>query len=376
MDSEYTLLGFGRLRAVFRQLSPVISSLLLFATQGCCHLRSDFYLLGIYSAPIINDLQIVRNAGFILVTGSANKAYLDATQALGLKVLASPNASAGPDFDAEAARRAVLAFNSHPALWAWYLVDEPDLHNIPPETVQSAHRFLKRLPARKPTVLVIYQGSQALHYADITDIMMIDRYPVAWLPLANFSQHVRMTRLALGKKKPLIAVIQSFDWSYYPELLPNEKNFRPPNLAELRSMTYAVLAQRASGIFYYCFADWRWYILDHPQSWDALLRVVHEVNDRRFLFQAEHIWWPHEHEYRDSAGRFNAALEASISAVLLRVRNGDRSIHAGDYILMVNTTDRTHGCRFLLPGPLLVTLPVLGENRSVEIEKKPGGRPF
>ncbi|MEK7674959.1 MAG: hypothetical protein AAB676_03875 [Verrucomicrobiota bacterium] len=368
MKSEYTLLGFGRLREAFRQLTLVISSLLLFSTLGCCDLRNDFYPLGIYSVPTTNDLQIVREAGFNLVTGSANKAYLDAAQALGLKVLASPNTSAGSDFDAEAVRRAVLAFDPHPALWAWYLVDEPDLHNIPPETVQSAHRFLKTLPARKPTALVICQGSQALHYANITDITMIDRYPISWLPLANFSQHVRLARLALGKKKPLIAVIQSFDWSYYPELLPNEKNLRPPTFAELRSMTYAALTQGANGIFYYCFADSRWNILDHPQSWDALLSVVHEVNDRRLLFQAEHIWWPHEHEYGDPTVRFNAALEASISMVLLRVRKGDQSIPVGDYILTVNTTDQTHRYHFRLPSLLTGTLPVLGENRSVEIE--------
>ncbi len=368
MNSKHTFPGLGRWRAVFRQFMLGGSSLLVFCTLGCRHLRTDFYPLGIYAVATTNDLPMVREAGFNLVVGPANKAYLDTAQALGLKVLAPPDTSAGANFSATAARRAVRAFDSHPALWAWYLVDEPDLNGIPPEAVQSAQRFVKTIPSRKPTALVIYQGSQALHYANIADIMMIDRYPISWLPLANFSQHVRMTRLALGKKKPLIAVIQSFDWSYYPEWLPEEKNLRPPTLAELRSMTYAALAQRANGIFYYCFSDTRWNILDHPPSWDALQKVVREVNDRRLLFQAEHLWWPHEHEYHDSAIRFNAALEASISAVLLRVPKGDQSIPAGHYIVTVNTTDRTQGYRFRLPSLLTEILPVLGENRSIEIK--------
>ena len=342
--------------------------LIIVSGTGCRSLRSDFYPLGIYSVATTNNLAIVKNAGFNLVAGSANLPYLNAAHALGLKVLASPDTSAGPKFDSLAARRAVAKFDQHPALWAWYLVDEPDLNIIPPEQVIAANRFFKAAGARKPTALVLYNGSAAPHYGNIADITMIDRYPIPWLPLANFGQHVRMTRLALGQKKPLIAVIQAFDWSYYPELLGGEKNLRPPTYEELRSMTYCALAQRANGIFYFAFEPDRWKILEHPETWSALQQVVADVNRRLPLFQAGHLWWAPRHNYRDWASRFNAALESSITPALLRVKRGNPTVPAGDYVLAVNNTDKTHQYSFELPQPRSGSISVLGESRTVVIE--------
>ena len=96
-----------------------------------------FYPLGIYAVNSTNDYAMVRASGFNLITGPAEQSLLDAADAAGLKVLASPGTSAGPGFNLEAAARTVKAFDAHPALWAWYLVDEPDLQEIPPETVAS-----------------------------------------------------------------------------------------------------------------------------------------------------------------------------------------------------------------------------------------------
>jgi len=97
----------------------------------------SFYPLGIYAVNSTCDFAMVRAAAFNLITGPAGKSLLDAADAAGLKVLASPGASAGAGFDLEAAAKTVKAFDAHPALWAWYLVDEPDLQEIPPETVAS-----------------------------------------------------------------------------------------------------------------------------------------------------------------------------------------------------------------------------------------------
>src|SRR5204862_1578754 len=140
------------------------------------------------------------------------------------------------------ARQAIGQVDGQPALCAWYLNDEPDLNLISPDQVKSAQGFMKSLAPSKPTALVIFQGYEARDYANITDVLMVDRYPIPWLPLANFGQHIQMARLALPPNKPLIAVIQAFDWSLSPELLPGERNLRPPTETELRCMTYDALA--------------------------------------------------------------------------------------------------------------------------------------
>lgn len=333
--------------------------------------KTSFYPIGIYAVNSTEDFHIVKEAGFNLVTGPAEGAYLDRAQQTGLKVLASPHTSAGDNFDKSAAASAVQAYDSHPALWAWYMVDEPDLNEISPKKVSQANRTLKRLGTRKPTALVIYQGYEAWNYGSITDIMMIDRYPIPWLPLANFGQHVQATRLAIGRKKPLIAVIQSFDWANYPELLPGETNLRPPTFAEMRCMTYEALARGANGLFYYAF-NGGWNMREHPDTWESLKAVIKEVNERLPLFQAKEHWWPKNHSFSNPSLRFNAALESSITSRLLRVSKGNGLVPKGDYILAVNNTTNRIEYSFALPRTdkpadrSAVT--VLGEDRLIRPE--------
>jgi hypothetical protein len=333
---------------------------------GCQQTRTSDFPIGIYSVPLA-DLGAVRAAGFNIVRGAATREYLDSAHQLGLQVLASPGSLAGPRFKPEAAREAVASFDKHPALWAWYIADEPDLNGTPPEEVRKMSQVLKKAGARKPTALVIYQGRETLFYGNIADITMIDRYPVPWLPLANFPQHVRLARLGVGKDKPLIAVIQAFDWSYYPALLPGGRDLRPPTYEELRCMTYSALAQRATGLFYYCYNDGAWKMPEHADTWQALTRVVGEVHSRLPLFEAEHLWWHCVHEYPNEADGFNEALDSSVTPALLRVREGNASVSAGDYLLAVNTTARMITYRVRLPRSAAGQIQTLGEDRALPV---------
>lgn len=351
-----------------RFLGPGVLALgLLWGLTACRHPRAEFYPIGIYAVRQTNDLAVVRAAGFNVVTGPANRAYLDAAQRQGLKVFAPPGTSAGPKFNAAAARAAVRAFDRHPALWAWYVVDEPDLHWIPPRSVRHAHAVLKRAGARKPTALVLFHGGSALHYAHLTDVLLIDRYPIPWLPLANFGQHLRQARLAAGADQPVVAIIQAFDWDYFRELLAAPGQMRPPTYEELRCMTYLALVLRAHGLFYYAFDSGGWKMREQPETWEALRAVVGEVNERLPLFQAEHVWWPAEQVFADWAEQWNAALDSSISLARVRVRRGNSAIPPGDYVIAVNTTPEFHLCRFTSPAPGAPAIAVVGEDRAVEV---------
>ena len=335
---------------------------------GCQHFPPDFFPLGIYTAGNVSQLPILRQAGFNVVAGPAERSFLNAAQAAGLKVLASPGTSAGPQFNAAVVRSAIRQFDAHPAVWGWHLVDEPDLNRITPTDVVQAHRYFKSLRPRKPTALVIYAGYNALDYGHITDVLLLDRYPIPWLPLADFGQQVALARLALGKQKPLFAILQAFDWSYHPALVPGEKNLRPPTYTELRCMTYCALAQQANGLFYYTFDDGKWKITEHPETWNAVQNVVKEVHDRLPLFQAQHLWWPLRRRFEDRTRRFNQALGSSVTSVCLRVRKGNASVPPGEYVLCVNNTDWPHVYSFELPHPMEGDLPVLGEQRRVSLE--------
>jgi hypothetical protein len=95
--------------------------------------------------------------------------------------------------------------------------------------------------------------------------------------------------------------------------------------------------------------------------------VAREVHERRPLFQAEHVWWPYDHRYDPWRKGFNAALESSLALALLRVRRGNENTPAGDYVLAVNTTPETLTCRLTSPRASETRLPVLGEERFVQV---------
>lgn len=344
-------------------LGLLASALLALGTAGCRVARPAAYPIGLYSVGSVTNLAEIADAGFSLVAGPARRGFLDAAKANGIGVIASPGSSAGEHFNAAKVRSTVVKLDGHPALWSWYLIDEPDMHSVSPEKVKAAHRFVKRLGATKPTSLVLYQGDSAKWYGDIADITMVDRYPVPWLPLANFSQHIHKTRLATNAERPLIAVIQSFDWTAHQSMLPGEENLRPPTERELRSMTYSSLARGANGIFYYSYADMRLKERKYPELWKSLKRVVGEVRRREALFAAEHVWWPKAHHFDNQDTRFNAALEASVQSVLLQVKRGDGLLPPGHYILAVNTTSLPHTYRFRLPWETTGQVPVLEEGR-------------
>ena len=344
-------------------LGLLASALLALGTAGCRVARPAAYPIGLYTVGSVTNLAEIADAGFSLVAGPARRGFLDAAKANGIGVIASPGSSAGEHFNAAKVRSTVAKLDGHPALWSWYLIDEPDMHSVSPEKVKAAHRFVKRLGATKPTSLVLYQGDSAKWYGDIADITMVDRYPVPWLPLANFSQHIHKTRLATNAERPLIAVIQSFDWTAHQSMLPGEENLRPPTERELRSMTYSSLARGANGIFYYSYADMRLKERKYPELWKSLKRVVGEVRRREALFAAEHVWWPKAHHFDNQDTRFNAALEASVQSVLLQVKRGDGLLPPGHYILAVNTTSLPHTYRFRLPWETTGQVPVLEEGR-------------
>ena len=346
-------------------LCLLAAALLALGTVGCRVTRPDAYPIGLYSVGSVTNLAEIADAGFSLVAGPARRGFLDAAKANGIGVIASPGSSAGEHFNVAKVRSTVTKLDGHPALWSWYLIDEPDMHSVSPEKVKAAHRFVKRLGATKPTSLVLYQGDSAKWYGDIADITMVDRYPVPWLPLANFSQHIHKTHLATSAERPLIAVIQSFDWTAHQSMLPGEENLRPPTERELRSMTYSSLARGANGIFYFSYADMRLKERKYPELWKSLKRVVGEVRRREALFAAEHVWWPKAHHFENQDTRFNAALEASVQSVLLQVKRGDGLLPPGYYILAVNTTSLPHTYRFRLPWETTGQVPVLEEGRHV-----------
>ncbi len=348
------LIKLRRILIGFTPLALIALIFFIFLGSSGCKVASstrDAYLVGIYAPGNSTNYAMLRDVGFSHIVSSANLANLDAAHSAGLQVIAPPGLQAHQNFDAKRVWSTVRRADKHPALYAWYLIDEPDMSKTDPADVQRLNRYLKAKSIKKPTTLVMFKGYETFDYANIPDIMMLDRYPIGWQPVETFSKHLRLARYAAGPEKPLIAVIQVFDWSYYPQVFGAEgKNTRPPTLEELRNMTWSSLALGATGIFYYCYDDNGWKMMDHPQQWDDLQKVVSEIRLFEPLFSAEHDWWEKKIQYLNPEQSFNEVYEPSILSAKLIVKKGNEHLAAGEYIVCVNTTDQFIDFKISLPG--------------------------
>jgi len=319
---------------------------------GCARRPSPQFPIGIYAPGSTNALPILSSAGFSHVTGPATRPFLDAARNAGIQVLASPGTTAGPGFKPSVARSTVRSLDRHPALWAWYLSDEPDLNGLSAEEVRQVHSAVRHAGARKPTALVVYRGPSLATFHS-ADILMVDRYPVGWQPLAAFFQHMQHGAVAAGVSgRPFIAVIQAFNWAAYADVhpFPEPITSRPPSESELRAMAWGARLIGANGLFFYPYADGRWRMTEHPETWRALTHVVREIRDRSALFTAPRAGLPPKAELLDPSRRFNEVLEPALLWSVVQVETASPTIPAGTYWILVNTTGESHQIRLREPA--------------------------
>jgi hypothetical protein len=77
----------------------------------------------------------------------------------------------------------VRRYRDEPAVYGWYLFDEPDLNQLPPRKLRAAYRAIKALDSHP--VAVIFTTGQCLFgqgaidpaYVAGFDLLMFDRYP-------------------------------------------------------------------------------------------------------------------------------------------------------------------------------------------------------
>lgn len=353
------------------------SVLVILLGTGCVHRppsQTRPFRLGLYGIHT-NQMALVREVGFDLVRGPAERGFLDAAQSHGLGVLAEPGDSAGPKLRPEVVRSTVRRFDRHPALWSWYLSDEPDLNGIPVEEVKRVQREVRRAGGTKPTSLVVFEGPSLSEYHQ-TDILMVDRYPIGWHPLAAYFQHLRHGGVAAGVgKRRLYGVVQAFDWSYYRDILdviPGSP-LGPPTRDELRCMVYGSWILGVEGLFFYAYDDGRWKMSEHPEVWTGLSDVVREVRARTSLFEGRFVPSRLRVRCHDRRREFNEALEGSLLYGVFEVPTGGGGIGAGHYLAVVNTTPEELWIRLEGQGVPRGSIPVLGENRTVLVEP---GRPI
>jgi hypothetical protein len=130
-------------------------------------------------------------------------------------------------------------FKNHPALFAWYLADEPDGQGIPNATLQPKYDLIHKLDPVHPVSMVFCAGG-AKEFLTALDLIMVDIYPIPNTPARTVADGLDQVR-ALGK--PIMFVPQSFGGG--------ENWAREPSLREERLMTYIGLLKGVVAVQYF-----------------------------------------------------------------------------------------------------------------------------
>lgn len=215
--------------------------------------------------------------------------YLRRAQQLGLGVFLGLPRELVRTGDEPKLTSIVEALRNEPALWMWYVYDEPRPDILALDTAARVHGLLRRLDPRHPSILLTNRDETMRAYHAHSDVLWLDRYPVVatrptttLLPIAEALESARAT---VPAGKPLWPVLQAHDNRGNPSLrkrvpgmkAPDDATYRP-NESEIRAQAHVAIARGAMAVAWYWGPD-TWYSMktDTPRAWESLVRVVKEL---------------------------------------------------------------------------------------------------
>lgn len=274
---------------------------------------------GIYSVPK-GELGRVREMGLDFVVGPKDQSYLDAAAKLDLGVIARGQGEG--------------RLLQHPSVIGAYLSDEPDLRGIAPSEIKKEFRAAKKISSKR--VFVNLSSAYSIEaYRDAGDVVMFDWYPIGWQPLETFYAHLRAARLGAGSK-PFYAVIQTFDWSKYPQLMPVSGEYRRPTPSEVKAMTLWAAMSGARGIAFYPYDDGHSSIHEAPELMRAIKETVELIRSNEKFFTQQREWIAYPFRFEKRTDQYNAIWDASIA-----IKASQRRGSPGQWLIIAaNTTDR------------------------------------
>ena len=227
-----------------------------------------------------DDLAYVRSAGFSTILsykfgptglpqdGSMTeplprvKAFLDAAHAHDLRVFYAMNGFF--DFDPydqphglNWTKAVVSTFKDHPAIAAWYTVDELPLQRLP--DLKARRQLVRRLDPTHVTYGVLNHAPQIAQYVDVAETLGVDPYPYEGDPSLGRSNLTKALRdfeylqgsIAHRADRASVCVSQYFGWQNYG----SGASYTLPPFAAMRSMAFASFASGCKGLLLYSYYD-------------------------------------------------------------------------------------------------------------------------
>ena len=239
---------------------------------------TPFFPVGLYwlRKDILSDM---KSKGFNsgdyypwLTKGQINE-LMDAARDSGMMILLelSEFLRVDKEPDLEGIRNTVSLYKDHPALLLWYLIDEPVETDTPPSTTQKAYDLVRELDPYHPVYMVNNRPNYYDHYAESSDILAIDPYPIPKYPPSRVSDLTDRAKEAVEGKKPVWVIPQAFG--------ATERWDRTPTPEEERLMTYLALVHRAKGILFYRYCEESERNIQPLKLWQEVVKLAKEIGE-------------------------------------------------------------------------------------------------
>lgn len=211
------------------------------------------------------------------------EATLDRAHELGLKVLFELGVYVKEVFEVEPGeedgarlREVVSRFRRHPAILAYYLIDEPYAQHY--ERAQRAKEMVEAIDPHHPTLSPSL--GRSFYYkptAELVDGLLISSYPLPYRPIGEVGRDLDIARSVVGRSKPILFV---------PQAVGLRGSNSLPSAGELANMTYQAMTRRVSGLVYFAWFGDRPRQNDelgvhHPRFWQSLVELTKELQTYR-----------------------------------------------------------------------------------------------
>jgi hypothetical protein len=214
---------------------------------------TDTNTSGAWSAHATNGCNFFHLSGANWFKPAEVKAKLDIVQSLGGKASIDMKRTSGlPELSLSDYIAFVNIVKTHPAVWGWYIADEPDLCPERRLSVEACrhrlainpgwYRLTKSLDPNRYVWLVL-ANKISPGWNDCADIIALDAYPVYYGYTGFETRELRhqpdLMKSGLDwadtyNKKPFIAVVQAFG---------GYGNWTEPNLPQMKYQVFSALVQ-------------------------------------------------------------------------------------------------------------------------------------
>ena len=218
-----------------------------------------FFPIGVYGGA--NRMARLKEIGIntLMLYGAPGWEDLECARTNGLKVIAGVNhvfagmkhAPSGVKTEVDEAawmEKYVRSVRPHPALLAWYALDELPLSML--LRLSARRDLLERLDPDHPVWVCLNHPHQTRSYLPTFDISGSDPYPVPRDPIVTAAMWTKATVRGCGRRRAVWMVPQIFNWANY-----RRKDSRVPTRDEIRNMTWQCIAEGATGLIYFKWGD-------------------------------------------------------------------------------------------------------------------------